>query len=290
MTTCTASIRPAKSRTDARCRILAVALALWSAPMHAQNTTKPWVGVAPIVLAEPLVETAIPIDVGPADGVPRNAFLRVRGLPPQATFSDGHAVSSGTWALPIIGLANLKVTLPLAAPGRSELLITLLSTDGTVLVETKTVLAVTASALGQGSPTDIPTPPVARLPGTASLGAQTLPVEIPRVPLQRLEPTPTAPGMKPEERERALKLLGRGDAEFASGDVAAARLLYQRAADAGLGEAALALGSTFDPAELAARGVKGLQADPPTARKWYERARSLGIAAAEVRLRRIGQQ
>ena len=89
--------------------------------------------------------------------------------------------------------------------------------------------------------------------------------------------------MKPEDRERAMKLLARGDAEFADGDVAAARLLYQRAADAGLADAAIASSGTFDPAELVSRRVKGLVGEPEVARKWYELARALGAANAEER-------
>jgi hypothetical protein len=42
-------------------------------------------------------------------------------------------------------------------------------------------------------------------------------------------------------------LLARGDSLFATDDVVAARLLYERAADAGEAGAAVRLGETFDP-------------------------------------------
>jgi hypothetical protein len=250
-------------------------------PVQAQVAgDKATITIAPIILAEPMVETPIPIAVGPANALPRNSFLRIKGVPPQTVFSDGHFVSAGTWALPISGLTDLKLTVPLAGSGRAELQLNLMAIDGTVLAEAKSMIAVTAGTIGS-SENSASAKPAARLPGSASLGATREPQP------QRIEPQ-TSPTMKPEEQERALKMLNRGDAEMAGGDIAAARLLYQRAADAGLAEAAMALGRSYDPAELAARGVKGLQGDAQVARKWYERARSLGAVGAEERLRRIG--
>ena len=67
-----------------------------------------------------------------------------------------------------------------------------------------------------------------------------------------------------------------------------ARLFYERAADAGLAQAAMSLAATFDADELAKLQVRGIQADAKEARRWYERARQLGAAEAEQRLRRLG--
>ena len=83
-------------------------------------------------------------------------------------------------------------------------------------------------------------------------------------------------------------LLGRGNDQLAQGNVAAARLFYQRAADAGLTEAALALASTYDPDELVRLRVIGTQPDREMARRWYERAKELGAPEAESRLKRLG--
>src|SRR6202035_3345627 len=55
---------------------------------------------------------------------------------------------------------------------------------------------------------------------------------------------PTVPTLSAAE---IAGLLARGDWLFATGDVASARLLYERAADAGEGRAAVRLGETFDP-------------------------------------------
>ena len=53
-------------------------------------------------------------------------------------------------------------------------------------------------------------------------------------------------------------LLRRADALIASGDVAAARLVLRRAADAGDAGAAMTLAGTYDPANLAKLGVHGI--------------------------------
>jgi hypothetical protein len=80
-------------------------------------------------------------------------------------------------------------------------------------------------------------------------------------------------------------LLNRGDAMLGLGNVSAARMLYQRAADAGVGVAALKLAETYDPAFLAARDLRGVKPDPVAAEAWYRRAEALGDAEATERLR-----
>ena len=56
---------------------------------------------------------------------------------------------------------------------------------------------------------------------------------------------------------------------FSTGDLAAARLLLRRAAEAGSAEAALALGATFDPLVIRRLGAIGAAPDAAQARKWY---------------------
>jgi hypothetical protein len=83
-------------------------------------------------------------------------------------------------------------------------------------------------------------------------------------------------------------LLARGDTLFVTGDVNAARLFYERAANAGHGQAALQLGETFDPAFLARTGFIGARANVAMAAYWYQRARELGILEADILLRAVG--
>jgi hypothetical protein len=61
------------------------------------------------------------------------------------------------------------------------------------------------------------------------------------------------------------ELLDHGDSLLRNGDVASARLLYERGAGAGDGRAALHLEATFDPEFLGRLGLGKLQADPAEA-------------------------
>jgi len=71
---------------------------------------------------------------------------------------------------------------------------------------------------------------------------------------------------------------------MAVGDVAAARIVFQRAAQAGDAAAALAMGATYDPLVLNKIGVVGVTADPDKARGWYVKAQQLGSPEAPRRL------
>ena len=80
----------------------------------------------------------------------------------------------------------------------------------------------------------------------------------------------------------------RGDEELAEGRVAPARLLYERAADMGLAQAAMALAATYDAAELNKPHLRNILPDPAEAKRWYQRAHTLGAADAGARLQRLG--
>jgi hypothetical protein len=86
------------------------------------------------------------------------------------------------------------------------------------------------------------------------------------------------------EREEVTVLLKRGKDLIANGDIAAARLVLQRAADANDVEATLALAATYDPYVLRELKVYSFAADAGMARAWYEKARELGSPAALRRL------
>jgi hypothetical protein len=87
--------------------------------------------------------------------------------------------------------------------------------------------------------------------------------------------------LDPNEIASSLK---RGDALIASGDLAAARLVLRRAADAGDARAAMTLAETYDPAILEKLGVHGVVPDLAMARGWYEKAKQFGATEATERL------
>jgi hypothetical protein len=79
-------------------------------------------------------------------------------------------------------------------------------------------------------------------------------------------------------------LVKRGQELFKNGDLIGARTAFRRAAEAGDANAALAMGSTYDPIEFLALGVQGVDANIIETRRWYETAKRLGSAEASRRL------
>jgi hypothetical protein len=222
------------------------------------------INIAPVMLAEPASRTPLPIQIAPQDAILKNSFIRIRGLPAAAALSEGHAIGPGAWAVPLVGLASLAVIVPVGLQGRWDVVIGLVTIDGTVLTESKTALVIApAQLIAPGNKGETPSTNV------ASLG-----------------PTSGAP-VNTAERERAFGLHAKGQEQLGRGNIYSARMFFQRAAEAGLAEGALAAGGTFDPAELAKMKVIGLTPDVAAARKWYEKARELGAVEAAERLRRL---
>lgn len=102
-------------------------------------------------------------------------------------------------------------------------------------------------------------------------------------------PQPVAPAAPPQpavtlDNDEIVRLIQRGKDLLNDGDFAAARLLFERAANAGSADAALALGSTYDPLVIKRLGAVAVTPDLAKARKWYQFAADHGSAAASLQL------
>jgi TPR repeat protein len=95
---------------------------------------------------------------------------------------------------------------------------------------------------------------------------------------------PSSTAIRPLELEQIKLLMKQGEQFIAAGDMVTARLAFQRAAEAGDANAALALGRTYDPTVLVKFGVVGISADVAEARSWYRNAEKLGSPEARQRL------
>ena len=113
---------------------------------------------------------------------------------------------------------------------------------------------------------------------TAPTAAETAPLAPP--------PPPRTDDHRPLrlDSEEIAILIKRGKDLLADGDLAAARLLLRRAAEADSAEGALTLGTTFDPVVLQRLGAIGAAPDLAKARQWYQRAAELGSSAASQQL------
>jgi hypothetical protein len=211
------------------------------------------------------------IHVGPPDALPTNSFLRLRGFPTSVSLTEGHAIAPGSWAIPLFGLPTLKAIVPAGVTGRNEISITLVGVDGTTLAESRTALVIVAP----------PPPERPQLPPPQQRQAApvaTLP------PVRRAAPLPE---LSAEDRARAERMLAQGAKHLEQGNISAARMFFQRAAEAGSAAGALRMGGTYDPMELGRLESLGVNADRNEARKWYEMARELGAPEAMDRLGRL---
>jgi len=127
----------------------------------------------------------------------------------------------------------------------------------------------------------VPQPEAARQP--ASTPAVDLPAEPPAAAAPALADARST-ALRELDPEEIKHLLQQGQQYIAAGDIASARQVFLRAAEAGNAAAALAMGATFDPNALAKLGAAGIGADVGKAREWYQKAKTYGSADAARRL------
>jgi hypothetical protein len=214
--------------------------------------------VAATIVAQPATRTPIVIRVGPQEALPRNSYVRIRGLPQTVALSEGYAIAPGAWAVPLSVLPVLAAVIPIGERGASSVRVDLMSLEGDVLAESRTMLVIAPPATSSGGP------------GPARTD------------------TPARGQLAPADRDQALRFHSKGLELLERGDVDAARRFLERAADMGLAQSAMTLATTYDPNELARLKVVGLQPNSAMARKWYDRAAVLGAAGAGDRLERLG--
>ena len=194
---------------------------------------------------------------GPAEG----AVVIITGLVPGMELSTGGAVGADAWRVPATDLSDAWISPPESFVGSTDLVAELRWPDNKI-ADRQTIHVEWV-------------PPVSPAPPQRQLDRE----EITAAP-----PISPAPAQRQLDREEITVLLDRGKHLIANGDLAAARLVLQRAADANDAEAALALAATYDPIVLREFKVYGFTADAAMARAWYQRARELGSAAALQRL------
>jgi hypothetical protein len=98
------------------------------------------------------------------------------------------------------------------------------------------------------------------------------------------QPSPATSPARRLDADELAALLKRAKSLIAIGDIAPARLLLERAADAQEAGAALLLAQTYDPAVLGTPDARSITPDPAAARGWYQKAARLGSRDAQQRL------
>lgn len=123
-------------------------------------------------------------------------------------------------------------------------------------------------------------------PAAAAPSAPAGATAMPAAPQEAALP-PAGTQAKPTPPQDVEALIERGNQLVATGDIAAARFFYQRAAEQGSGPAATAVGKTYDPLFLEQAHVRGVRGDPAMAAEWYRKAISAGDHQAERRLKQL---
>jgi len=273
----------------------------------AQGAEQPRISVSATIVARPGSQASLEIGIDPPGALPPKSFVSLRGLPEAVSLTDGHAIGAGAWTVPVTALGVLKANIPDNISGVSEIVIRLISMEGSLLATAKTALVIEPAAMvspvEQNRPAPRPAPVATVLPPSAPLtgvpteeaqadrrrGGSNL-VASPAEPAREGEATSASPGLSLEERRLAEKLVAQGERYLAQADVVSARLLFRRAAEGGFAKAAMRLAGTYDPVELSRLRTEGVASDEAEARKWYERARALGAPEAEDRLARLGKR
>ena len=96
--------------------------------------------------------------------------------------------------------------------------------------------------------------------------------------------------LRSDESDRIDGLIKHGQKMVEVGYLAGARAYFERAVEAGSGEAAVLLCATYDPAFIEKMGAQGIKPDLKEARSWYERAKQLGVADADAKLAELAQE
>jgi hypothetical protein len=103
-------------------------------------------------------------------------------------------------------------------------------------------------------------------------------------------PTTVAPEPAPVrtlDADTLASLMKRARDLIAVGDISAARLFLERAANSQDATAAFLLAQTYDPAVLGTRDTRSITPDPAMAREWYQKAARLGSSEAQTRLSQL---
>ena len=198
-----------------------------------------------------LADEPLPIDISVENAV-QDTSLRLDGLAVGTRLSAGSPVGVSSWQFPLHDLKSLYLYAPAGFVGVMHSGVDLFG-PGKRLIDRRDVrfewLAVKKNE---------PRPPAAE-----SSEPKTPIVERPRI-----------------DAALAETLMARGQSFLNTGDIGAARILFERLADAGIADGVLALARTYDPRYLASHNVIGLAGNEAKARALYRRAMQLGSAEA----------
>jgi hypothetical protein len=232
------------------------------------------------------VDQAVPLGVS-VDNANDLHFLQVSGLPKGTALSAGVSVGDDGWMLYAQDSKDAVIWPPPHFVGVMELTVSLIVGGDVTASGTRPLRFEWVAEKAAEIKLPRETRPEAMVHDEAPLLAKVRD-EAPLLAKVQDEAPPAAKSRSLTIRhlppDESAALLKRGNDLVASGDLAAARLVLRRAAEAGNARAAFALAGTYNPITLGELHVHGLSPDLATARYWYERANELGSPDASREL------
>jgi hypothetical protein len=206
-------------------------------------------------------------------------ILKFSGLPKGTTFSAGISDVDDGWLLFATDSKDAVIRPPPHFVGVMELTVSLIFGAGNDASEIRPLRFEWVAERVAEIMRPEETRPEAKVPSETPSAAKFQDAAPPLATVQDEAPAATKSRsqtigqLSPEETAALLK---RGNDLVLSGDIAAARLVLRRAAEAGNARAAFALAGTYNPITLEKLQVHGLSPDLAVARRWYEKAKELG--------------
>lgn len=200
----------------------------------------------------------------------QNLALRISGLPEDAYLTAGTREAGNSWLLNPGQEQNLKLVVPKAGKAKFDVEVAAIETGTGELAAPVKELTVAIDD------PNLQVEPANAAPDTAFVQAGTGSRQDLPAPL-------TADGTEIQAASATSEtadLMRKGELLLKSGDLAAARLFYERAYAKGAAAGALGAGNTYDPVVFADLNVQGIAPDSVKAMEWYKRAEDLGLSDA----------
>ena len=268
--------------SDAASRRMRLAVLVAIALAGSRESEAQTVAPEPAIIAEaemrvpPGIDTPFTIGIANSAALPPRTMMLIRGLPTGFQLNRGRAFGAGVWVVPTSAIGELIARVRPDIRGSSEIMLAITTLDGRTLTEKPlTIVFANPPASAPLRPATAPPPP--------ALSASPLPATAPQADVPPATQAPTATSftgfkLKSQDRDLAIRLMASGDQAMISGNVLVARQFYQRAAENGLPEGALALAGSYDAALLTrSPHLAGVQPNPELARKWSAIAEELRL-------------
>jgi hypothetical protein len=209
-------------------------------------------------------EIPVPVQLkAPVEGV---RFLWLREVPASVRLTHGFRLRM-SWVVSAFDLDRLAIILPpdFSAPLTMSVLYYRNSQEGPVA---RTLMVIDRAA-PQSSQAIAPA------------------IQEPVAAIATKDPEPPAPARPMWSPDLEAGNLRQAAKLMRTGDIAAARLLFEELVMTGSARGARAMAETFDPAFLEDYRITGLRPDIEAAKKWYRRAAQMGDPVSASRIGRL---